>query len=312
MTTPSGPSEAAFRAEGPQRVFSADAPDPGDSPHPADAPDPGAAVDLRLADGTVPEGGGGDDDAEAVAEPRPDDAAPPPCPYLAAAGGWRSTGATREHRCTALDPAAAIALEKQRRLCLVAAHRTCPTYGAARIAREQALAGLPAGWTPGRRLVRTAPVVIEAAPRRRTIPVTLGSHRLAEGAVAVMALVVVVLVGSRIVGGAAPEPTSKPTPAATAGPAASEAAGAGSVSPSPPAGPASPSPAASAAATASAETSSEPSPSASAAKRTYTVRSGDTLSGIGAKLGVTWQAIAKANKIKSPYRIVRGQVLVIP
>jgi LysM repeat protein len=308
VTTPSGPSEAAFRPEGPQRAS------PADAPGPADAAGPGPAVDRRLVDGSVPDDDddGGGDDAEAVAEPRPDDTASSACPYLAAAGGWRSTGATREHRCTALDPAAAIALEKQRRLCLLAAHRTCPTYIAARTAREQALTGLPAGWAPGRRLVRTSPVVIEAAPRRRTIPFSPGSHRLAEGAVAVMALVVVVLVGSRIVGGAAPEPTSKPTPSATAGPVASEVAGVASPLPSPDAGSPSPSPAASAAATASAEASSEPSPSASAAKRTYTVRSGDTLSGIGAKFGVTWQAIAKANRIKSPYRIVRGQVLVIP
>jgi LysM repeat protein len=305
VTTPNGSNEAAFRAQ---------APGPAPSPtaaEPADGPDVGAPGTVTGADDIVP--GGGSGDGEAAAEGRSDDdPTPSACPYLAATGGWRSTGAAREHRCVALDPAAALALEKQRRLCLVAAHRTCPTYVAARTARERALAGVPAGWEPERRFVRTAPVVIEAAPRRRTVPVSLGSHRLAEGAVAIMALVVVVLVGSRIVGGAAPEPTLKPTPVVTAGPVASEVAGVGSASPSGPAGFASPSPAASAAATTPAEPSSEPSPSASVAKRTYTVRSGDTLSGIGAKFGVTWQAIAKANKIKSPYRIVRGQVLVIP
>jgi LysM repeat protein len=306
VTTPNGSNEAAFPAPAPDPVPTPTAADP------ADAPDPDAAGTVTQADDTVPGAAGGSDGEAAAAAPSDDDPTPSACPYLAATGGWRSTGATREHRCVALDPAAAIALEKQRRLCLVAAHRSCSTYIAARTAREQALAGMPAGWEPDRRFVRTAPVVIEAAPRRRTVPVSLGSHRLAEGAVAVLALVVVILVGSRIVGGAAPEPTSKPTPAVTVGPVASEVAGVGSASPSRPAGSASPSPAASAAATTSAEPSSEPSPSASAAKRTYTVRSGDTLSGIGAKFGVTWQAIAKANKIKSPYRIVRGQVLVIP
>jgi LysM repeat protein len=233
------------------------------------------------------------------------------CIYLAAPDGWRSTGASRDHRCTALDPAAAIALDKQRRLCLVAAHRTCPTYTAARSARDQALAGVPDGWAPDRRFVRTAPVVIEAAPRRRSMPLALGSHRLAEAAVAIMALVVVILVGSRIVGGAMPEPTSKPTPAVTPVASGAQAAGGGTTSPTPTeSAPASPQ--ASAAATPSKEPSPQPSPAASIAKRTYTVKSGDTLSGIGAKFGVTWQAIAKANKIKSPYRIVRGQVLVIP
>ena len=42
---------------------------------------------------------------------------------------------------------------------------------------------------------------------------------------------------------------------------------------------------------------------------TYTVRSGDTLSGIGAKVGVKWQTIASANGIKAPYVIKPGQVL---
>ena len=45
---------------------------------------------------------------------------------------------------------------------------------------------------------------------------------------------------------------------------------------------------------------------------TYTVKSGDTLSGIGAKLGVDWKQIASANNISSPYTIYPGQVLKIP
>lgn len=43
--------------------------------------------------------------------------------------------------------------------------------------------------------------------------------------------------------------------------------------------------------------------------KTYTVKSGDTLSGIGAKLGVNWQTIANQNGIKSPYTIHPGQKL---
>ncbi|QDK03196.1 endolysin [Streptomyces phage Yasdnil] len=45
---------------------------------------------------------------------------------------------------------------------------------------------------------------------------------------------------------------------------------------------------------------------------TYTVRSGDTLSGIGAKLGIKWLDIAKANNLKSPYTIAVGQKLKLP
>jgi LysM repeat protein len=41
----------------------------------------------------------------------------------------------------------------------------------------------------------------------------------------------------------------------------------------------------------------------------YTVVSGDTLSGIGAKTGVTWPVIAQLNDIHAPYVIFPGQVL---
>ncbi|GAB3115646.1 hypothetical protein GCM10027160_23290 [Streptomyces calidiresistens] len=45
----------------------------------------------------------------------------------------------------------------------------------------------------------------------------------------------------------------------------------------------------------------------------YTVRSGDSLSGIAAGIpGVSWQQLAQANRISSPYVIRPGQVLTIP
>lgn len=43
--------------------------------------------------------------------------------------------------------------------------------------------------------------------------------------------------------------------------------------------------------------------------KSYTVVRGDTLSGIGAKTGVSWQTIAQLNGIKSPYIIYPGQIL---
>ena len=46
--------------------------------------------------------------------------------------------------------------------------------------------------------------------------------------------------------------------------------------------------------------------------RTYTVVSGDSLSRIGARLGVSWRKIAEANGIKEPWIIRPGQVLTIP
>ncbi len=44
----------------------------------------------------------------------------------------------------------------------------------------------------------------------------------------------------------------------------------------------------------------------------YVVRSGDTLSAIGARFGVSYQAIARASGITDPNRIYPGQVLTIP
>lgn len=46
--------------------------------------------------------------------------------------------------------------------------------------------------------------------------------------------------------------------------------------------------------------------------KTYTVKSGDSLSTIGAKVGVAWATIASLNGIKSPYTIYAGQVLKLP
>ena len=45
------------------------------------------------------------------------------------------------------------------------------------------------------------------------------------------------------------------------------------------------------------------------AVRAYVVKSGDTLSGIGAKLGINWQTIANKNGIRAPYVIYPGQSL---
>jgi LysM repeat protein len=44
---------------------------------------------------------------------------------------------------------------------------------------------------------------------------------------------------------------------------------------------------------------------------TYTVKSGDTLSAIGGRLGVAWQTIAATNGIVAPYTIFPGEVLKV-
>lgn len=47
------------------------------------------------------------------------------------------------------------------------------------------------------------------------------------------------------------------------------------------------------------------------AKRTYTVKSGDTLSGIAARFGTSWQALAQKNGLSNPNLIYPGQVIRI-
>jgi len=51
-----------------------------------------------------------------------------------------------------------------------------------------------------------------------------------------------------------------------------------------------------------------------AAENTYTVQSGDSLSKIGSKYGVSWQQIFEANrdKLSDPDKIYPGQELTIP
>ena len=53
-------------------------------------------------------------------------------------------------------------------------------------------------------------------------------------------------------------------------------------------------------------------PSSSVSYKTYKVQSGDTLSGIAAKYGTTYQKIAELNGIANPNLIYPGQVLKIP
>src|SRR4051812_45224606 len=71
-----------------------------------------------------------------MTEPAPLSAAPRTvhavCPFLAASdGGWRSASPARAHRCGATDPPSRLPLDRQRQLCLVAAHLDRPLFEAA-------------------------------------------------------------------------------------------------------------------------------------------------------------------------------------
>lgn len=245
------------------------------------------------------------------------------CPYLLAAdGAWRASTASRDHRCTAVAPPAVLAADKQRRLCLVADHLSCSTYQAALAARDASAGGVT-GRGPRRAMPRTSPLILDQGR------LSVGLPRLPErgvgqgGLVALMAVAFGALAATRLTGGgpdiapaaagtdATPRPSvvgSAPPEATTRPDAPSAAPGAtptrtlvpSDVEPTPSA-PASP-PAAS-------PTSA---PASSAARGTYKVKSGDTLSGIAAAHGTTWQVIAELNGIKDPSKLRVGQVLNLP
>ena len=245
------------------------------------------------------------------------DATPPPaldeiCPYLLSSdGGWRSAAPNRDHRCTAVDPPAPLPADKQRALCLSAAHAGCPAYRAARTARASMLApgldpAVVASADAARRPIARSTAVVLEQPRF-AIAGLGGNLALSQAAlVALMVLAFVVLVVSRFsAGGAAPEPS--PSPSITASPSPSPTA-----RPTPRPTP-TPSPAGSGAAPSGSGVvpPSPAAPSAAAFRTTYRVEAGDTLVGIASEYETTVAAIQEVNGMAgSSLRI--GQLLKIP
>lgn len=243
------------------------------------------------------------------------------CPYLIAAdGGWRSVQATRDHQCTATTPASPPSVSKQRELCLVPAHFGCATYQAAHELEAASRAAEPAdgGLWPE---TRSAVLALEPASSHRTMlsgpPARTGYQALLVG---LMVVAFVVLALARVT----PPSLSGEPPASFAAGVASDGIADASLDPATAVPTAEP--------TATVEPSVEPSPSAvpspsataapgkpspgasasAAAGTTYKVRSGDTLSGIAARFGITVKALKAANGITDANLIRPGQVLVIP
>ncbi|MEA2653462.1 MAG: LysM domain [Chloroflexota bacterium] len=228
------------------------------------------------------------------------------CPYLAAADGtWRSASVTREHRCGAVSPPAQLAAEKQRRLCLTAAHPSCATFEAARAARPLGPGRLQ---TLPRPLARTTPVVLDHGRIAVTVPI-LRTDRTTGQAVLIilMALAFAAIVLAKVTGGGAPADgvSGSPTPQvslAAGGPSSGATGAPTAVSSADPGGSASP----------SAATGSGAPGSAAPAGRTYRVKAGETLLGIANRFGISYKALAQLNGIVSPYNIKSGQVLKLP
>jgi len=230
------------------------------------------------------------------------------CPYLVSSGGsFRHASPSREHRCAGVEPAAALTTDKQRQHCLAPEHVSCPTFKAARAARAAVLA-------PGVDPAEVAATDFGRRPIARTAPVVLEPPRLVDQAVrlqlergpgqvaliALMALAFLVVAVARLSAGPGPEASGPP-----AGPVASSSVAPSStpsVAPTPTASPA-----------ASIAPSRAPAPSAAPAsfRTTYTVKRGDTLSGIATQYGTTATAISKLNGLTGT-RLSIGQVLKIP
>src|SRR5262245_47439767 len=140
------------------------------------------------------------------------------CPYLLASqGGWRAASPNRDHRCTAVDPPTALPSDKQRNLCLVAAHHGCPAYRAARVARASMLA-------PGADPPAVAPADAARRPVARTTAVVLEQPRLAIAGlgsgtvglyqvalVGLMIVAFVVVIGARLSTPSAPAVVATPS-----------------------------------------------------------------------------------------------------
>jgi len=221
------------------------------------------------------------------------------CPFLASEDrSWRAASPTREHRCGAVVPMAALRPEVQRELCLVAAHRQCELYKAA--TRSIWPAGSRFASVNRRRhrpLARTTPLLLERGRPVGLISDLRSGGRLAQaGMVGLLALALIAIVVARTlpppVLPAAPsipaavataDPTATPTPQATPTPTTS------------------PSPAPTRA----------PSPPPKVL-RTYRVRSGDTLIGIASRFRTTVGAIIRENRLSDGNQLKIGQLLRIP
>lgn len=268
---------------------------------PADGATRDTAELFDAADGRPADGDDGPVRAESV------------CPFLVAAGGsWRLARPSREHRCSAVDPMATPSASKQRHLCLVDGHLECATFEAARSLRGTVVGGGAArpAWPVGARpIVQTVPLVVDAGR-----PAVVGSLRARPrlGQAALVGILVVALAafgyGRVFAPAAAPGPSPSPTPAPSASPSSS-ASQAPSTSPAASPSPTKSVPSATPRATATPAPSATPRPSGTT---TYTVRPGDTLSGIAARFGTTVAVLEQLNHITNPSVIHPGDVLIVP
>jgi len=244
------------------------------------------------------------------------------CPFVVSAdGAWRSSHPARDQRCAAVQPSAPLALEKQARLCLGAAHASCATFHAAAAATlDRPVRGTgarprprPAVATTRWALVRTAPVRLDTGRVSSAADLPLPGRPAQAGLVALMVIALAFVVLARLPGEPLPLTTSVGSGAVDRvmrGPSPSAAA---LVLPPSTAVPvASPGSPPSTAPVTGGAVSPAASPTTSARpQRVYTVRSGDTLYAIALRHDTTVEAIQRLNALDSTL-IKAGMELRIP
>ncbi len=248
------------------------------------------------------------------------------CPYLRMADGtYRALGASRDHRCWAVEPPATIPAATQADLCLVVAHAGCQRYVAA---QDKRTAGLATDHIPDRLVRRPrfvipvdpVPVMVDAKPMGReqgATPLVVDDamrRRLPFIAVGI-AVAVVALIGLAALFGGNGQPGPTPPLAAVVGtgdPAAgatsAPAATPGSTQAATPA----PTPAAStdAGVVPQGEQTATPRPSYPVEiRRTYVVKEGDTYRTLARRFGVKPRDIRALN---GGGALVVGERILIP
>jgi LysM repeat protein len=241
----------------------------------------------------------------AAANPPPDRLTPHRphdiCPFLLAENAWRSASPAKEHRCLAVGSDLPLSVEKQERLCLTAAHRTCPAYATALgLGKSDGLMSEP-GTRPRRPYPRMAPVVLDRGRIGFAVPAAARERpagQLALGALMVVAFAAIAFARLSGVGdGGLLAGAGSPSPQATLAAAL----------PTP-----TPSPVTTPVASAASSPVLTPAPSPAQPGRTYKVKRGDTLIGIAARFGTTVRVLIDLNDIKNASRIPIGARLKLP
>jgi LysM repeat protein len=194
-----------------------------------------------------------------------------------------------------------LALDKQRRLCLLDEHTTCATYLAAVTARHRDADGLSPSLDRVTRwsITRTTPVLLDHG---RMPPTLAGLSPFRRGGQVALGGLMVVALGAVLAGRLASPDDGPAGAVATASPTPTPPATAVATTP----------PTSSPTATPTPSPTPTPTPTPAPTPLTYTVRSGDTLSRIASQHGTTVAAIVELNGITDPSRLRIGQVLLIP